>query len=98
MNDESTLTVLDPKTLTPKMYNVLLLNDDYSSMDFVVSVLIKIFNKTHSEAENITMEIHRQGRGLAGRYPKDIAETKVLQVKSAARSHGFPLQAISEEA
>lgn len=82
----------------PKQYNVYLLNDDYTSMDFVVDVLMKIFHKNFQEAHRIMMEVHQKGRGLCGVYPFEIAETKVHQVAKSARESGFPLKAILEEA
>ncbi|MDD2508106.1 MAG: ATP-dependent Clp protease adaptor ClpS [Aliarcobacter skirrowii] len=81
----------------PKKYNVFLLNDDYSTMDFVIDVLVKVFRKTNSEAETIMLNIHNNGKGLCGVYSFEIASTKVAQVKSLAREKGFPLKAIMEE-
>ncbi|MEW5832367.1 MAG: ATP-dependent Clp protease adaptor ClpS [Campylobacterota bacterium] len=86
-------------TLThPKQYKVFLLNDDYTSMDFVVDILIRVFRKNFHEAHAIMMEVHQKGRGLCGVYPYEIAEMKVYQVGVAARENGFPLKAILEEA
>ena len=81
----------------PQQYKVLLLNDDYSSMDFVVDVLMTIFHKSYSEAERIMIEVHEKQRGLCGVYTYEIAETKVAQVTKVAREQGFPLKAIMEE-
>jgi ATP-dependent Clp protease adaptor protein ClpS len=81
----------------PKQYKVFLLNDDYTSMDFVVDILMNIFRKSFHEAHTIMLEVHEKGRGLCGIYPYEIAETKVNQVGSAARENGFPLKAILEE-
>jgi len=81
----------------PKKYNVFLLNDDYSTVDFVIEVLIKIFRKSLKEAETITFSIHDNGKELCGVYTYEIAATKVLQVKNMARNKGFPLKAIMEE-
>ncbi|RXJ95212.1 ATP-dependent Clp protease adaptor ClpS [Arcobacter sp. AHV-9/2010] len=81
----------------PKKYNVFLLNDDYSTMDFVIDVLVKVFRKTNSEAETIMLNIHNNGKGLCGVYSFEIATTKVAQVKTMAREKGFPLKAIMEE-
>lgn len=83
---------------TPRQYNVLLLNDDYSTMDFVILVLESVFHKTPSEAYGIMMQVHLNGRGLAGVYTQEIAETKVDTVATMARDSGFPLRAIMEEA
>jgi len=82
----------------PKQYNVFLLNDDYTSMDFVIDILMTIFRKNYSDAYTIMMSVHQKGRGLCGCYPYEIAETKVHQVGSLARESGFPLKAIMEEA
>jgi ATP-dependent Clp protease adaptor protein ClpS len=82
----------------PKQYNVFLLNDDYTSMDFVVEILMKLFRKNVHDAHRIMIEVHSCGRGLCGVYPYEIAETKVDQVGRLARENGFPLKAIMEEA
>jgi ATP-dependent Clp protease adaptor protein ClpS len=80
----------------PELYKVLLLNDDYTTMDFVIEVLETIFNKTPAEAYRIMMAVHTQGKGLCGLYPHEIAETKVSSVIELARSNGFPLLAAME--
>lgn len=81
----------------PKKYKVILLNDDYSTMDFVVDVLVNIFRKTLDQAASIMMNIHNNGKEVCGIYPYEIALTKVTQVKEIARKEGFPLKAIMEE-
>ncbi|MCX7724566.1 MAG: ATP-dependent Clp protease adapter ClpS [Thermodesulfovibrio sp.] len=81
----------------PELYRVYLLNDDYTTMDFVVHVLMTIFDKPRVEATAIMLHVHRHGKGLAGIYPKEIAETKVYQVESLARANGFPLKCIIEK-
>jgi ATP-dependent Clp protease adaptor protein ClpS len=81
----------------PKQYKVILLNDDYTSMDFVVAVLMGIFHKNYKEAEVIMLLIHETGRAVCGIYSFEIAETKVAQVHQLARQEGFPLKAIMEE-
>ncbi len=81
----------------PQLYKVLLLNDDYSSMEFVIDILMTIFHKSYVEAENIMLEVHKNQRGLCGVYPFEIAETKVAQVTKIAREQGFPLKAIMEK-
>ncbi|HJE03077.1 ATP-dependent Clp protease adapter protein ClpS [Aliarcobacter thereius] len=81
----------------PKKYSVFLLNDDYSTMDFVIDVLTKVFRKNISEAEAIMLNVHNNGKGLCGIYSFEIASTKVAQVKTLAREQGFPLKAIMEE-
>ena len=86
------------KQQEPPLYNVVLLNDDYSTMDFVVEVLESVFQKSPAEAYRVMMAVHLQGRGLAGVYPWEIADTKVETVTTMARAAGFPLRATLEEA
>ena len=81
----------------PKKYKVFLLNDDFSTMDFVIDVLVRVFRKTVEEATTIMMNIHNKGKELCGTYTYEIATTKVAQVKSMAREKCFPLKAIMEE-
>ena len=80
----------------PKKYKVYILNDDYTSMDFVVDILMSIFHKSYEQAEKIMLEVHKQDRGLCGVYTYEIAETKVMQVSKKAKINGFPLKAIME--
>jgi ATP-dependent Clp protease adaptor protein ClpS len=80
----------------PERFKVLLINDDYTTMDFVVEVLESIFNKPPAEAYRIMMLVHTQGKGLCGLYPHEIAETKVASVIEHARAAGFPLLATME--
>ena len=82
----------------PTLYKVVLLNDDYTTMEFVVEVLMSVFQKTASEAYQIMMHVHVNGRGIAGVYLWEVAETKAETVISRARESGFPLQAVTEEA
>jgi len=82
----------------PKKYKVFLLNDDYTSMDFVVDILMSIFHKSYAQSEEIMMEVHKNQKGLCGIYTYEIAETKIVQVRSKAKENGFPLKAIMEEA
>ncbi|MEN3336691.1 MAG: ATP-dependent Clp protease adaptor protein ClpS [Acidobacteriota bacterium] len=84
------------ETKKPELFKVLLLNDDYTTMDFVVEVLESIFNKGPAEAFRIMMAVHTQGKGLCGVYPHEVAETKVETVMERARENGFPLRAAME--
>jgi ATP-dependent Clp protease adaptor protein ClpS len=84
------------ETKKPDLYKVLLLNDDYTTMDFVVDVLETIFHKQPAEAHRIMMMVHTQGKGLCGLYPFEVAETKVSTVIERARANGFPLLAAME--
>jgi len=84
------------KTKRPPMYKVILLNDDFTPMDFVVMVLEQIFRKTHADALNVMLEVHQKGAGLAGIYTRDVAETKVDQVIEYARINDYPLQCTLE--
>lgn len=86
------------KTKRPQLFNVVLYNDDYTTMEFVVHVLESIFDKGPAEAYRVMMEVHTAGRGLCGAYPWEVAETKVATVHELARSEGFPLRAGIEEA
>ncbi len=81
----------------PKRYKVLILNDDYTSMDFVIDVLMSIFHKSFQEAEAIMLEVHKKDKGVCGVYTHEIAQTKVMQVHKKARKSGFPLRAEMEE-
>ncbi|MBI2220930.1 MAG: ATP-dependent Clp protease adapter ClpS [Acidobacteria bacterium] len=85
------------ETKEPELYKVVLLNDDYTTMDFVVEILESVFNKAPAEAFRIMMQVHTQGRGMCGVYPFEIAETKVAAVEARARESGFPLKAILEQ-
>jgi ATP-dependent Clp protease adaptor protein ClpS len=80
----------------PELFKVLLLNDDYTTMDFVVEILESIFHKQPAEAFRIMMMVHTQGKGLCGVYPFEVAETKVASVVERARENGFPLRAAME--
>jgi ATP-dependent Clp protease adaptor protein ClpS len=82
----------------PSMYQVLLLNDDYTPMEFVVAIIQEYFNKDRETATQIMLKVHRDGRGMCGVYPKDIASTKVELVLTHARKAGHPLQCVMEEA
>jgi ATP-dependent Clp protease adaptor protein ClpS len=82
----------------PPMYKVLLLNDDFTPMDFVVQVLQQFFAKNREQATQIMLKVHNEGVGLCGIYPHDIAETKVSRVALFAREHHHPLQCVMEKA
>ena len=84
------------KLKEPEDFNVVLLNDNYTSMDFVVDVLVLIFNKDEQEAERIMMDVHRKGRGVVGKYTLDIALTKSEQVHALAEQNNFPLRCVLE--
>jgi ATP-dependent Clp protease adaptor protein ClpS len=84
------------RTEPPKMYQVVLLNDDYTPMEFVVLVLQEYFHKDRETATQIMLKIHLEGRGVCGVFTRDLASTKVEQVLQAARHHGHPLQCLSE--
>ena len=82
----------------PKLFNVILLNDDYTTMEFVLQILETLFQKSPADAYRIMMQVHLNGRGIAGVYPWEVAETKVETVESLAREAGYPLRATTEEA
>jgi ATP-dependent Clp protease adaptor protein ClpS len=85
------------KLAEPEKFRVVMLNDDYTTMDFVVQILSLVFHKDAAEAERIMMDIHRKGRGVAGVYPWDLAQTKAEQAQSIARQNGFPLRCVVEK-
>ena len=87
-----------PKLQEPRLYRVLLHNDDYTTMDFVVKVIVEVFHKPAAEATKIMLDVHRAGRGMVGVYTLDIATTKISQVHAMARQNEFPLRASCEEA
>lgn len=91
-------TKVKPKTKKPPMYKVLLLNDDYTPMEFVVYVLERFFNKSTEEATRIMLHVHQKGVGICGIYTFEVAETKVAQVMDLARQHQHPLQCTMEKA
>lgn len=91
-------TKVRPKTKKPSMYRVLLMNDDYTPMEFVVSILMGIFNKSQEEAYTIMMHVHQKGVGTCGVYSFEVAETKVGQVMDAAKRNQHPLQCTLEKA
>jgi len=95
--DSEVLERTDTKTVEPSMWKVLLLNDDYTPMEFVVDLLEAVFDKSPAEAYRIMMQVHHTGRGLCGVYPFDVAETRVARTEEIARSAGYPLKAVMEE-
>lgn len=103
MSDEDTdgdtgvVTKTRPKTKRPSRYRVLLLNDDYTPMEFVVEILQRIFNKNQEDAVKIMLHVHQNGVGLCGVYTYEVAETKVAQVLDAAKRNQHPLQCTMEK-
>ena len=85
------------KTKPPQMYQVVMLNDDYTPMEFVVHVLERFFQKNREEATRIMLHVHRRGVGVCGVYTYEVAETKVTQVMDFARKHQHPLQCVMEK-
>ena len=96
-SEEITLTKTGKKTREPSMYRVLLLNDDYTTMEFVVQILMLVFNKSVEDATRIMLNVHRRGVGICGVYTYDIAETKVDTVHALARENEFPLKCTMEK-
>jgi ATP-dependent Clp protease adaptor protein ClpS len=94
--EESVDSETDIEVEEPPMYKVMLLNDDYTTMEFVVEVLVYVFQKSAEEATRIMLNVHRVGVGVCGLYPYEVAETKVNTVESLARENGFPLKCIME--
>ena len=86
-----------PKIDTPKMYKVILLNDDFTPMDFVVLVLRRFFAKTEEQATEVMLDVHKKGAGIAGVYTLEIAEMKVMQVNQFAQLNKYPLKSTMEE-
>jgi len=103
MSKELTRTGTSPEIFAedeikePRRFKVLLHNDDYTTMDFVVYVLKKVFNKTEGEALQIMIKVHKNGIGVCGIYTNEVAETKVTMVRNLARKEGFPLKCTMEE-
>ena len=95
--NDSVLEAKKAKVKLPPMYKVLLLNDDYTPMEFVVLVLQKFFAMTRERATQVMLKVHREGMGVCGVYPHDVASTKVQQVAGYARKHQHPLQCVMEE-
>jgi len=85
------------KLAYPEMFNVIFLNDDYTPMDFVIQLLVEVFNKDIEEAKNITLNVHEKGRGVAGTYNYEIAEQKTQEAQIISRHNGHPLKIIMEK-
>lgn len=96
-HDESVITKTRPKTQRPPMYKVLLLNDDYTPMEFVVHILERFFGLTHAQAFEIMLTVHKKGLAVVGVFSFEVAETKVAQVMDFARRHQHPLQCTMEK-
>jgi ATP-dependent Clp protease adaptor protein ClpS len=94
--DDAVVTESKPKLKKPPLYKVLLHNDDYTTMDFVVFILRTVFQRSETDSVRIMLNVHNQGVGVAGVYTYEIAETKVSKVVSLAREHEFPLLASME--
>ncbi|MCD7061183.1 ATP-dependent Clp protease adapter ClpS [Pelagibacterium xiamenense] len=91
------VTKTRPKTKRPSLYRVLLLNDDYTPMEFVILILMEVFNKSQDDATQIMWHVHNQGVGECGVFPYEVAETKVTRVMDAARRNQHPLQCVMEK-
>ncbi len=95
--DTSLLSRSDDRVKEPPFFKVVLLNDDFTPMDFVVNLLMRFFNKTQEEATQVMLNVHQKGTGICGIYPREIAETKVMQVNRHARENGHPLRCRMEK-
>ena len=95
--DDSLLEAQRSKLKPPPMFKVMLLNDDFTPMEFVIVVLQTFFAMTREKATQVMLKVHREGMGVCGVYPRDIATTKVEQVVAFARKHQHPLQCVMEE-
>lgn len=97
IRDDAVLEAARTRLAPPPMYQVLLLNDDFTPMDFVVTVLQRFFSMDRERATRVMLQVHSEGRGLCGIFPRDIAATKVEQVVAFARQHQHPLACTMEE-
>ena len=95
--ETGTVTKTRKKTQRPKLFKVMLLNDDYTPMDFVVHILQKFFRMTLEQATQVMLAVHQQGLGVCGIFPYEVAETKVRNVMDYSKKHGHPLQCTLEE-
>ena len=96
-SEEVEVLEAEPQLKEPSKYAVVLLNDDFTPMDFVIEILTRFFQKSREESERIMLQVHHQGRGVAGIYTYEIAETKVAMVNQFSQEHGHPLKTIMEE-
>ena len=96
--DGTILETRKAKVKPPPMYKVVLCNDDFTPMEFVVLVLLKFFSMGREQATQVMLKVHREGKGVCGVFPRDVAATKVEQVTSFSRQHQHPLQCVMEEA
>jgi ATP-dependent Clp protease adaptor protein ClpS len=87
----------DVEIIMPKLYKVMLLNDDYTTFDFVIEILKTVFHKSEEEAINLTLKVDREGSAIIGIYPYEIAQIKIEKTHTLARRAGFPLRAVMEE-
>jgi ATP-dependent Clp protease adaptor protein ClpS len=94
--DKSRKLELSTKEKIPSFYNVIILNDDFTTMEFVVKILVMFFNLTTYKANIITLKIHNEGSAVVGTYPKDVAETLIYQVSNYSKQNNFPLKCIME--
>ena len=96
---QEAVLVVEPKTRTarPPFYKVMLLNDDFTPMDFVVQILKQVFHKDHNDAIRVMLEVHNNGAGICGVFTRDVAETKVDQVVTVSRKNEHPLQCVMEK-
>lgn len=97
LGDPETGTFTLPRVARPSLYKVILLNDDFTPMDFVISILKKFFSKSDGEAQRIMLQVHQNGSAIAGVYTFEVAETKVYLVNEFSRRHKYPLKCIMEK-
>ncbi|MBF0312568.1 MAG: ATP-dependent Clp protease adapter ClpS [Oligoflexia bacterium] len=95
-HEKDVAVINNSRTELPKRYKVMLHNDDYTTMEFVVMILQKVFHKNLQEAQEIMLSVHRRGVGVCGVFTYEVAETKVSQVRRCAKDHGFPLKCTCE--
>lgn len=96
-DDDLSLLVDKPKLKKPSLYRVMLLNDDYTPMDFVIEILVNFFGMSEENATHVMLQVHTRGVGICGTYSKDVAETKVYIVNSYATENDHPLKCVMEE-